>query len=59
MLKSKRERDYESHKNKFSIKNLPITKYKDEILKKISKNKITIISGETGCGKSTQIPQFL
>ena len=59
MLNTKRERINEPQKKKISIKNLPITKYKEEILKKISKNKITIISGETGCGKSTQIPQFL
>ena len=59
MLNSKRERNYEPQKSKFPLKNLPITKYKEEILKKISNNKITIISGETGCGKSTQIPQFL
>ncbi len=37
---------------------LPITAKKDEIIKSISKNQIVIISGETGSGKTTQIPKF-
>ena len=35
---------------------LPIDKHKDEILEHILNNRITIIQGETGCGKSTRIP---
>ena len=42
-----------------SQKELPIFPYKEEILQKISQNRITIISGNTGCGKSTQIPQYI
>ena len=42
-----------------SIENLPIMKYKDKIKQTIAKNKVTIISGKTGCGKSTQVPKFL
>ncbi|KAK8790938.1 hypothetical protein WA158_005569 [Blastocystis sp. Blastoise] len=38
---------------------LPIYEYREEILNTIRKNQITIISGDTGCGKSTQIPQYL
>lgn len=48
---------------KVEIKNetqeLPINEYKNEILEKVAKNKITIISGDTGCGKTTQVPKFL
>ncbi|KAI9471811.1 MAG: P-loop containing nucleoside triphosphate hydrolase protein [Benjaminiella poitrasii] len=40
-------------------KDLPITAYRDEILKLLKDNQVLIISGETGCGKSTQVPQFL
>lgn len=42
-------------------KNLPIYKYRDEILKTFSNhsNQVIIIAGETGCGKTTQIPQYL
>ena len=42
-----------------SKKDLPILSFKSEILKKISQNRVTIISGYTGCGKSTQIPQYI
>ena len=34
---------------------LAIFAYKDEILKTISQNRVTIISGETSSGKSTQV----
>jgi len=37
---------------------LPITAKKDEIIESVSKNQIVIISGETGSGKTTQIPKF-
>ena len=44
----------------YSSKNeLPIFSFKDEILKKISQNRVTIISVYTGCGKSTQVPQYI
>lgn len=38
---------------------LPIIKSEQEIVDLINNNLITVISGETGSGKSTQIPQFL
>lgn len=38
---------------------LPAWSKMDNILDVIHKNQVTIISGETGCGKSTQVPQFL
>ncbi len=37
---------------------LPITAKKDEIIEAISKNRVVIISGETGSGKTTQIPKL-
>lgn len=35
---------------------LPICSQESEIVDAIKGNLITLISGETGCGKSTQIP---
>lgn len=40
-------------------KKLPAWSKMNEILDLIQKNQVVIISGETGCGKSTQVPQFL
>jgi len=39
--------------------NLPVFGFKESILSTVDKNQVTIICGETGCGKSTQIPAFL
>jgi ATP-dependent helicase HrpA len=37
---------------------LPITAKKDEIINAVADNPVIIISGETGSGKTTQIPKF-
>lgn len=38
---------------------LPIDQYREVILKRIEEDRVTIIHGETGCGKSSRIPLFL
>lgn len=38
---------------------LPIAKFKDEITSTIEKNQVVLVAGETGCGKTTQVPQFI
>ncbi|KAL9070151.1 MAG: hypothetical protein Q9157_005921 [Trypethelium eluteriae] len=38
---------------------LPIASFRDDALATIERNQITIICGETGCGKSTQLPAYL
>jgi len=38
---------------------LPVLQYRQSILSTIDKHQVTIICGETGCGKSTQIPSFI
>lgn len=40
-------------------KSLPIYAYKEALLKAISDHQVLIIEGETGSGKTTQIPQYL
>jgi ATP-dependent RNA helicase DHX36 len=38
---------------------LPAYQHQEEIVRTVKNNPVTIVSGETGCGKSTQVPQFL
>lgn len=42
-----------------SIYTLPIYERQAEILAAVDRNQVTIITAETGAGKSTQVPQFL
>ncbi|KAH7080748.1 ATP-dependent RNA helicase A [Paraphoma chrysanthemicola] len=39
--------------------NLPVYGFRESILSTVERHQITIICGETGCGKSTQIPAFI
>ncbi|KAF1776466.1 P-loop containing nucleoside triphosphate hydrolase [Phytophthora cactorum] len=41
------------------MKTLPVFAHREEILENVAANQLTIIQGETGCGKSTSVPQFL
>ncbi|NXF55985.1 DHX34 helicase, partial [Oceanites oceanicus] len=38
---------------------LPISQYRDRLLRAMAENQVVVIAGDTGCGKSTQVPQFL
>ncbi|KAH9329484.1 hypothetical protein KI387_001592, partial [Taxus chinensis] len=38
---------------------LPAYKMKDELLQAVANNQVLVVSGETGCGKTTQLPQFI
>ncbi|CAJ0955513.1 unnamed protein product, partial [Mesorhabditis belari] len=38
---------------------LPVHKYRQQLLQTIEHNQVTLIKGETGCGKSTQVAQYL
>ncbi|KAA8542530.1 hypothetical protein F0562_023682 [Nyssa sinensis] len=40
-------------------KTLPIYPYRDELLKAVDDHQVLVIVGETGSGKTTQIPQYL
>lgn len=39
-------------------KALPIEKYKSDIMKMVATNRISLLAGETGSGKSTQLAQY-
>ncbi|KAL2906955.1 DExH-box ATP-dependent RNA helicase DExH6 [Bienertia sinuspersici] len=38
---------------------LPIASFQDVITSTVATHQVVLISGETGCGKTTQVPQFL
>ncbi|XP_044731151.1 probable ATP-dependent RNA helicase DHX34 [Chrysoperla carnea] len=40
-------------------RNLPVYQHRDEIIKAVQNERVVIIAGDTGCGKSTQVPQYL
>ena len=44
---------------KMSRLSLPILSEEHSVVDAINSNDVVIICGETGCGKTTQVPQFL
>ncbi|XP_018573100.1 probable ATP-dependent RNA helicase DHX34 [Anoplophora glabripennis] len=46
-------------KLKLAQNDLPIAQYKKEIIDKLRDFRVVLIAGDTGCGKSTQVPQYI
>lgn len=40
-------------------KSLPIFHYRDRIVELVQAHPVVVVAGDTGCGKSTQVPQYL
>lgn len=38
---------------------MPIVEYREKILDAIEKNTVVVVEGPTGCGKTTQVPQYI
>ncbi|XP_064483416.1 ATP-dependent RNA helicase DHX30-like [Ornithodoros turicata] len=38
---------------------LPVYDYRDEIINMVRRNQVVVLAGETGCGKTTQVPQYI
>jgi pre-mRNA-splicing factor ATP-dependent RNA helicase DHX15/PRP43 len=47
------------HRLLLTRKKLPVYQFLDELLEKVGANQCVVVEGETGSGKTTQIPQFL
>lgn len=65
---SRREKHHHKHKqDRAEIKkdllkvrkSLPMYRAKDEVIERIFENDVTVLLGETGSGKSTQLPQLI
>ncbi|KAI5058462.1 hypothetical protein GOP47_0026632 [Adiantum capillus-veneris] len=60
LLKYQETKNRKDYKEKLqSRERLPIFSAKDELLHQIRKSSVVVISGETGSGKTTQVPQYI
>lgn len=59
IIKQRRQERLAEQSPDLGNKELPAYKYKQEIIANVDAYKAIILGGETGSGKSTQIPQFL
>lgn len=50
--------DKQSLKTKINYPDLPISSRREEIAKAISENQVVVLAGETGSGKTTQLPKI-
>ncbi|KAF1766657.1 hypothetical protein GCK72_006615 [Caenorhabditis remanei] len=57
------EKETEAEKKKMSIaevrKSLPVYAFRDAFIEAVKEHQVLIIEGETGSGKTTQLPQYL
>ncbi|XP_022086589.1 putative ATP-dependent RNA helicase DHX30 [Acanthaster planci] len=59
LLEDKAQQDSEERSVREEALKLPIADMREEILGLVRDNQVVVLSGETGCGKTTQVPQYL
>ncbi|KAG5344858.1 DHX36 helicase, partial [Acromyrmex heyeri] len=59
LLRNKMLRDRFFKRCNDDVATLPIHEFKDEILSRLENHRVLLIEGDTGCGKTTQVPQFI
>jgi len=58
-LQRKRDADKQYAQMLEKRQRLPSWEYAESLVETIRGNQVTVVAGETGCGKTTQLPQFL
>ena len=58
-LWSQREQSAKFQKMLMGRNTLPVAAQKEHIVETFSQNQVVVLSGETGCGKSTQVPAYI
>jgi len=60
---SDKERKYRTDENFYDMiqaqERLPIRSFKDAVIRALQRDRAIVVAGDTGCGKSTQVPQFI
>lgn len=59
MADNSKSREKSSKSSKCGKLELPITEHRSKLVKAVDDNDFLVILGETGSGKTTQLPQFL
>ncbi|KAF9978007.1 hypothetical protein BGZ73_004132 [Actinomortierella ambigua] len=54
-----KENDFSFQAMLMSREKLPAWSFKETLVKAVRDNRVVIVCGETGCGKTTQVPQFI
>ncbi|XP_016995301.2 probable ATP-dependent RNA helicase DHX34 [Drosophila takahashii] len=54
-----REKFQSIRKLRQAQRNLPIARFRGDLRQALDTSRVVIVAGDTGCGKSTQVPQFL